>query len=151
MYNNYFWGISRIFPRSNLSPIYFWNRWGGGGVPLTAYNAYFRCSHEKSLTPFNHLIKKLILLKLETKTYSTTWLGWSVAPWHPLAPFFKSISEKIGCQWVPGARPPLPFFPNYSLLTSRCGEKCSPSFIVPFFTLQSPTPFLSLLALHFLK
>ena len=27
------------------------------------------------LTPFNHLIKKLILLKLETKTYSTSWVG----------------------------------------------------------------------------
>ena len=40
----------------------------GGVLALTAYNVYFWCSHEMSLPPFNHLIKKLILLKLETKT-----------------------------------------------------------------------------------
>jgi len=137
-------GMARFSPALIYRRFFLKHARGGGAVPLTAYNVYFWCSHEMSLPPVNHLIKKLILLKLETKTYSTSRLGWEVAPWHPLAPSFKSISEKsssrktlkIGCQWVPGCQAytfPFPFF------------------FVRYFTPQSRTPFLSSLANHFVE
>ena len=142
MYNNYFWGMARFSPALIYRRFIFETRSGGGAVPLTAYNAYFRYHMRLPSPGFNHLIKKLILLKLETKTYSTTWLGRWVAPWHLLAPNFKSISEnplsrktlKKRCQKVP-----------------RCQSYTFPFFFVRYFTPQSRTPFLSSLANHFVE
>ena len=61
-------GMARFSPALIYRRFIFETRSVGGVLALTAYNAYFRCSHEIALPPFNHLIKKLILLKLETKT-----------------------------------------------------------------------------------
>ena len=106
-------GMARFSPALIYRRFIFETRSVGGcwlSLPIMRiFGVHMRCPSP----PFNHLIKKLILLKLETKTYSTSRLGWEVAPWHPLAPSFKSISEnplsrktlKKRCQKVPRCQP----------------------------------------------
>ena len=68
-------GMARFSPALIYRRFIFETRSGGVcwlSLPIMRiFGVHMRCPSP----PFNHLIKKLILLKLETKTYSTTWLG----------------------------------------------------------------------------
>ena len=48
-------GMARFSPALIYRRFIFETRSGGGVLALTAYNAYFRCSHEMSLPPIQLL------------------------------------------------------------------------------------------------
>ena len=55
MYNDYCWRYGEISPALIYRRFIFETRSVGGVLALTAYNAYFRCSHEIALPPIQPL------------------------------------------------------------------------------------------------
>ena len=51
-------GMARFFPALIYRRFIFETRSVGGVLPLTAYNAYFRCSHEIALPLIQPLIRQ---------------------------------------------------------------------------------------------
>ena len=58
MYNGYCWRYGEISPALIYRRFIFETRSVGGVLPLTAYNAYFRCSHEIALPLIQPLIRQ---------------------------------------------------------------------------------------------
>ena len=103
------------------------------------------CFTLQSRTPFLSSLTSQFVKKVSIRIRMITWKGGTLAPlitsfqkYLRETPFKKNFGKTVpeGAK-VPGLTPS--FFPNYSLLTSVCGEKCSAC--VPYFTLPTYTPF----------